>query len=233
MVFRTAGLRPVLSDEARETRAVLQNMTSNTPVLEVTDLKKHFPVKKGLLRRTVGQVYAVDGVSFTIREGETLGLVGESGCGKTTAGRAVLRLIEPTSGSVKVEGREITGLSKAEMRPYRREMQIVFQDPFSSLNPRMTAGDIVGEPLQVHGVTRRKERREQVAALFARVGLRPAQMSNYPHQFSGGQRQRIGIARALALGPKLIVADEPVSALDVSVQAEILNLLKELQSEFA
>jgi len=137
-------------------------MTANTPVLEVTDLKKHFPVKKGLLRRTVGQVYAVDGVSFTISEGETLGLVGESGCGKTTAGRAVLRLIEPTSGSVKVEGREITGLSKMEMRPYRREMQIVFQDPFSSLNPRMTAGDIVGEPLQVHGVTGRKDRREQV-----------------------------------------------------------------------
>jgi oligopeptide/dipeptide ABC transporter ATP-binding protein len=206
-------------------------MTSNTPVLEVTDLKKHFPVKKGLLRRTVGQVYAVDGVSFTIGEGETLGLVGESGCGKTTAGRAVLRLIEPTSGSVKVEGREITGLSKTDMRPYRREMQIVFQDPFSSLNPRMTAGDIVGEPLQVHGVTGRKERREQVSALFARVGLRPAQMSNYPHQFSGGQRQRIGIARALALGPKLIVGDEPVSALDVSIQAQVINLLQDLQRE--
>jgi oligopeptide/dipeptide ABC transporter ATP-binding protein len=206
-------------------------MADAMPVLEVTNLKKHFPVKKGLLRRTVGQVYAVDGVSFTIGEGETLGLVGESGCGKTTAGRAVLRLIEPTSGSVKVEGREITGLSKAEMRPYRREMQIVFQDPFSSLNPRMTAGDIVGEPLQVHGVTRRRERREQVAALFARVGLRPAQMSNYPHQFSGGQRQRIGIARALARGPKLIVGDEPVSALDVSIQAQVINLLQDLQRE--
>ena len=206
-------------------------MIANTPVLEVTDLKKHFPVKKGLLRRTVGHVYAVDGISFTIGEGETLGLVGESGCGKTTAGRAVLRLIEPTSGSVKVEGREITGLSKAEMRPYRREMQIVFQDPFSSLNPRMTAGDIVGEPLQVHGVTRRKERLEKVAALFARVGLRPAQMSNYPHQFSGGQRQRIGIARALALGPKLIVGDEPVSALDVSIQAQVINLMMDLQRD--
>ena len=206
-------------------------MTSNVPVLEVTDLKKHFPVKKGLLRRTVGQVYAVDGISFTINEGETLGLVGESGCGKTTAGRAVLRLIEPTSGSVKVEGNEIVGLSKAEMRPYRREMQIVFQDPFSSLNPRMTAGDIVGEPLQVHGVNRAKERQEKVAALFARVGLRPAQMANYPHQFSGGQRQRIGIARALALGPKLIVGDEPVSALDVSIQAQVINLLQDLQRE--
>jgi oligopeptide/dipeptide ABC transporter ATP-binding protein len=201
------------------------------PVVEVKDLKKHFPVRKGLLRRTVGQVYAVDGVSFTIGAGQTLGLVGESGCGKTTAGRTVLRLIEPTSGSVKVEGKEIVGLSKAEMRPYRRQMQIIFQDPFSSLNPRMTAGEIVGEPLLVHGVANTKERAEQVAALFERVGLRPAQMSNFPHQFSGGQRQRIGIARALALGPKLIVGDEPVSALDVSIQAQVINLLMDLQRE--
>ena len=201
------------------------------PVIEVKDLKKHFPVKKGLLRRTVGQVYAVDGVTFTVRAGETLGLVGESGCGKTTAGRAAMRLVEPTSGSIKVEGKEIIGLSKAELRPYRREMQIIFQDPFSSLNPRMTAGDIVGEPLLVHGVANAKERQEQVAALFARVGLRQAQMKNYPHQFSGGQRQRIGIARALALGPKLIVGDEPVSALDVSIQAQVINLLMELQAE--
>mgnify|MGYP003347355590 FL=1 len=206
-------------------------MTAPTPVLEVRDLKKHFPIKKGLLRRTVGHVYAVDGITFTINQGETLGLVGESGCGKTTAGRAVLRLIEPSSGSVKVEGREITGLTKAEMRPYRRQMQIVFQDPFSSLNPRMTAGDIVGEPLLVHGVANRRERAEQVAALFERVGLRAAQMANYPHQFSGGQRQRIGIARALALGPRLIVGDEPVSALDVSIQAQVINLLQDLQRE--
>jgi oligopeptide/dipeptide ABC transporter ATP-binding protein len=206
-------------------------MTDAAPVLEVKDLKKHFPVKKGLLRRTVGQVYAVDGITFSINQGETLGLVGESGCGKTTAGRAVLRLIEPTSGSVKVEGKEITGLNKVDMRPYRREMQIVFQDPFSSLNPRMTAGDIVGEPLQVHGVSGRKDRRERVAALFERVGLRAAQMANFPHQFSGGQRQRIGIARALALGPKLIVGDEPVSALDVSIQAQVINLLQDLQRE--
>ena len=206
-------------------------VSANPPVIEVKDLKKHFPVKKGLLRRTVGQVYAVDGVTFTVRAGETLGLVGESGCGKTTAGRAAMRLVEPTSGSIKVEGKEIMGLSTAELRPYRREMQIIFQDPFSSLNPRMTAGDIVGEPLLVHGVANAKQRQEQVSALFARVGLRPAQMKNYPHQFSGGQRQRIGIARALALGPKLIVGDEPVSALDVSIQAQVINLLMELQAE--
>ena len=205
--------------------------SANMPVLEVSNLKKHFPVKKGLLRRTVGHVYAVDGVSFSIKSGETLGLVGESGCGKTTAGRAVLRLTEPTSGSIQVDGKEIIGLSKSELRPYRRQMQIIFQDPFSSLNPRQTAGDIVGEPLLVHGVANTKERREQVSALFARVGLRPAQMSNYPHQFSGGQRQRIGIARALALGPKLIVGDEPVSALDVSIQAQVINLLMDLQRE--
>jgi oligopeptide/dipeptide ABC transporter ATP-binding protein len=204
---------------------------ANQPVLAVKDLKKHFPVRKGLLRRTVGQVYAVDGISFSIGVGETLGLVGESGCGKTTAGRAVLRLVEPTSGSIEVDGTEITGLSKAEMRPYRRQMQIIFQDPFSSLNPRMTAGDIVAEPLLVHGVANRREREEQVSALFARVGLRPAQKTNYPHQFSGGQRQRIGIARALALGPKLIVGDEPVSALDVSIQAQVINLLQDLQRE--
>jgi oligopeptide/dipeptide ABC transporter ATP-binding protein len=206
-------------------------VSANQPVLEIRNLKKHFPVKKGVLRRTVGQVYAVDGISFAIGVGETLGLVGESGCGKTTAGRAVLRLIEPTSGSIEVGGTDITHLSKSDLRPYRRQMQIIFQDPFSSLNPRMTAGDIVGEPLLVHGVANRKERAEQVAALFARVGLRPAQMANYPHQFSGGQRQRIGIARALALGPKLIVGDEPVSALDVSIQAQVINLLQDLQRE--
>ena len=219
------------NEEMRHWSGAPPAMTDSVPVLEVRDLKKHFPIRKGLLRRTVGQVYAVDGVSFTINQGETLGLVGESGCGKTTAGRAVLRLIEPSSGSVKVEGREITGLSKSEMRPYRRQMQIVFQDPFSSLNPRMTAGDIVGEPLLVHGVANRRECAEQVAALFERVGLRAAQMANYPHQFSGGQRQRIGIARALALGPRLIVGDEPVSALDVSIQAQVINLLQDLQRE--
>jgi oligopeptide/dipeptide ABC transporter ATP-binding protein len=200
-------------------------------VLEVQDLKTYFPVRKGLLRRTVGQVHAVDGVSFSIGAGETLGLVGESGCGKTTVGRSVLRLIEPTAGVIRLGGRDITRLGRAELRPFRREMQIIFQDPFSSLNPRMRAGDIVGEPLKVHGTVPARERRERVAALFARVGLSEAQMDNYPHQFSGGQRQRIGVARALALNPKLIVGDEPVSALDVSIQAQVINLLTDLQRE--
>ncbi|TXL82342.1 dipeptide ABC transporter ATP-binding protein [Vineibacter terrae] len=201
------------------------------PVLEVSGLKKHFPVRKGLLRRTVGHVFAVDGVSFSIGEGETLGLVGESGCGKTTVGRAVLRLVEPTDGSIRLDGADITGLRKAELRPHRRKMQIIFQDPFSSLNPRMSAGDIVAEPLGVHRVARGKALRDEVAALFERVGLRRAQMDAYPHQFSGGQRQRIGIARALALNPKLIIGDEPVSALDVSIQAQVINLLMDLQRE--
>src|SRR6185295_8461791 len=200
-------------------------------VLEVTNLKKHFPIKKGLLRRTSGYVYAVDGVTLAIRAGETLALVGESGCGKSTVGRTILRLIEPTDGTIKISGHDITRLSKHDMRPYRRQMQIVFQDPFSSLNPRMSAGAIVGEPLMVHGVASGKEQEEQVAALFARVGLRAAQMQAYPHQFSGGQRQRISIARALALNPHLIVADEPVSALDVSIQAQVVNLMMDLQRE--
>jgi len=202
-----------------------------TTVLEVSGLKKHFPIRKGLLQRAVGTVFAVDGVSFTIAEGETLGLVGESGCGKSTVGRTVLRLIDPTEGKIIVGGRDITGLGKKAMRPYRRQMQIIFQDPFSSLDPRMSAGDIVAEPLRVHRVARGSEVRNRVAALFDRVGLRKAQMDNYPHQFSGGQRQRIGIARALALQPKLIVGDEPVSALDVSIQAQVLNLMMDLQRE--
>ena len=201
-------------------------------VLEVKDLKKHFPIKKGLLRRTTGYVYAVDGVSLKIRAGETLALVGESGCGKSTVGRAILRLVEPTAGSIAVNGTDITHLGKAELRPYRRQMQIIFQDPFSSLDPRMTAGNIVGEPLRVHGVGNAKERRARVADIFRRVGLRAEHVDNYPHQFSGGQRQRIGIARALALEPSLIIGDEPVSALDVSIQAQILNLVMDLQDEF-
>jgi len=200
-------------------------------VLEVEDLKTYFPVRRGLLRRIVGHVHAVGGVSFAIGAGETLGLVGESGCGKTTVGRSVLRLIEPTAGVIRLAGRDITRLGRAELRPFRREMQIIFQDPFSSLNPRMRAGDIVGEPLKVHRAVPAAERRDRVAALFARVGLSKAQMDNYPHQFSGGQRQRIGVARALALNPKLIVGDEPVSALDVSIQAQVINLLTDLQRE--
>ena len=201
------------------------------PLIEVTDLKKYFPIRKGILGRTVGNVLAVDGVSFSIDEGETLGLVGESGCGKTTVGRAVLRLIEPTSGQIKVRGQDISHLSKTELRPLRRQMQIVFQDPFSSLNPRIRVGKIVGEPLKVHGVGDKHEREERVAHLFKRVGLRPEQINNYPHQFSGGQRQRVSIARALALDPGFIVADEPVSALDVSIQAQVINRLMDLQRE--
>ena len=207
------------------------NGSAGGPVLEVEGLKKHFPVRKGLLRRTVGYVYAVDDVSFTIGEGETLGLVGESGCGKTTIGRTILRLIEPTSGTLRLAGHDISKLGRSELRPFRQQMQIIFQDPFSSLNPRMRAGEIVAEPLKVHTDLGRAARRERVAQLFDRVGLRAAQMDNFPHQFSGGQRQRIGVARALALNPKLIIGDEPVSALDVSIQAQVINLLMDLQRD--
>jgi len=204
---------------------------SSVPVIEVAGLKKHFPVKKGLLRRTAGYVYAVDGVSFSIDQGETLGLVGESGCGKSTVARTVLRLVEPTAGTIKLNGEDITHLGKTAMRPHRRQMQIIFQDPFSSLNPRMSAGDIVGEPLQVHGLAHGKEKEGRVAALFDQVGLRRLQMRSFPHEFSGGQRQRICIARALALNPNLIIGDEPVSALDVSIQAQVINLMMDLQRE--
>jgi peptide/nickel transport system ATP-binding protein/oligopeptide transport system ATP-binding protein len=206
-------------------------MTEQRALLEVTDLVKHYPVRAGVLRRAVGTVHAVDGVSFSLGKGETLGLVGESGCGKSTVARSVLRLVEPSSGHIRIDGTDITHLSKSALRPIRRSMQIVFQDPFASLNPRMTAGDIVGEPLSVHGLATGREKQERVAKLFAQVGLRPDQMKNYPHQFSGGQRQRICIARALALQPRLIVCDEPVSALDVSIQAQVINLLIDLQRE--
>jgi oligopeptide/dipeptide ABC transporter ATP-binding protein len=202
-----------------------------SPLLDVENLKKHYPIRRGLLRRPTGFVHAVDGVSFTINEGETLGLVGESGCGKSTVGRCVIRLIEPTGGTVRLTGTDITHLPRKALRPWRRQMQIVFQDPFSSLNPRMTAGDIVGEPLKVHGLAQGKALQDRVVGLISRVGLRPAEMRNYPHEFSGGQRQRISIARALALEPRFIVADEPVSALDVSIQAQVINLLIDLQRE--
>ena len=206
-------------------------MSEARPLLEVTDLVKHYPVRGGVLRRRIGTVHAVDGVSFSVGAGETLGLVGESGCGKSTVARSVLRLVEPSSGAIRLNGEEITHLSKAELRPHRRSMQIVFQDPFASLNPRMTAGDIVGEPLSVHGLASGQKKQERVAELFRQVGLRPDQMKNFPHQFSGGQRQRICIARALSLGPSLIVCDEPVSALDVSIQAQVINLLIDLQRQ--
>jgi oligopeptide transport system ATP-binding protein len=202
-------------------------------LLEVAGLEKHFPVRGGVLfERTVGLVKAVDGVSFEIGEGETLGLVGESGSGKSTTGYCILQLLRPTAGSVRFLGKELTELGRAEIRRLRREMQIVFQDPYSSLDPRMTVGDIVAEPLHVHGVGTRRSRRDRVRHLLDVVGFNPGFTNRYPHEFSGGQRQRIGIARALALGPKLIVCDEPVSALDVSIQAQILNLLKDLQQEF-
>jgi oligopeptide/dipeptide ABC transporter ATP-binding protein len=204
-----------------------------TALIEVHGLKKHFPVQKGLFSRVTGHVLAVDGVSFHIDHGETLGLVGESGCGKSTVGRTLLKLLEPTGGTIKIDGKDITHLDRDGMLPYRRRMQMIYQDPYASLNPRMSAGDIVGEPLLIHGDgSNRAERREKVAALFHRVGLRPRLMDQYPHEFSGGQRQRIGIARALALGPELIVGDEPVSALDVSIQAQIINLMMDLQDEF-
>lgn len=201
-------------------------------LLEVKDLKKYFPITGGVFGRTVGQVKAVDGVSFTLRKGETLGLVGESGCGKSTTGRMLLRLIEPSDGMVKFEDRVLTELSNGEMRKIRREMQMVFQDPFASLNPRHTVEKIIEEPLKVHGLGNAKERKKKVKELLETVGLSSYYAKRYPHQFSGGQRQRVGIARALAVQPKLIVADEPVSALDVSIQSQVLNLMKDLQNEF-
>lgn len=207
-------------------------MTSaGQPLLEVADLTKYFPISKGLLSRTVGQVRAVDGLSFAVAEGEVLGLVGESGCGKTTTGRCVLRLIEPSGGSVKFDGREILRLRGREMRALRRQMQIIFQDPYSSLNPRLTVGSMLTEALKLHGLARGRAARERVAELLTLVGLSPAHATRYPHEFSGGQRQRLGIARALAVRPRLIVADEPVSALDVSIQAQIVNLLRDLQRQ--
>jgi oligopeptide transport system ATP-binding protein len=201
-------------------------------LLVVDHLKKYFPVRKGVFSRIAGWVKAVDNITFHVKKGETVGLVGESGCGKTTAGRTILRLIEPTEGRVLFQGRDLQSLSGAEMRDMRRNMQIIFQDPYSSLNPRMTVGAIVSEGLIVHDVGSRQERNEQVKDLLSRVGLSPQYINRYPHEFSGGQRQRIGIARALALNPQFIVCDEPVSALDVSIQSQIVNLLVELREKY-
>ncbi|MBH0171413.1 MAG: ABC transporter ATP-binding protein [Bacillota bacterium] len=207
-------------------------MSQTQPLVKVENLKMHFPIKGGILSKTVGEVKAVDGISFHIKKGETLGLVGESGCGKSTTGRMLLRLLEPTEGKIYFEGEDITKLSSSEMRKKRREMQMVFQDPFASLNPRHTVEKILEEPLIVHGVKDKAERKRRVKELLEVVGLSSWHAKRYPHQFSGGQRQRIGIARALAVNPKLIIADEPVSALDVSIQSQVLNLLQDLQKEF-
>ena len=203
-------------------------------LVEVKDLKMHFPLSVGwMFKKTIGYVKAVDGISFEIARGETLGLVGESGCGKTTTGRLLLQLEQPTSGHIFFEGKEITGIGEKDLRSLRRKMQMIFQDPFGSLNPRMTAGEIIGEPLQIHNmVNSKREYEKKVKELMVTVGLSPAMMERYPHEFSGGQRQRIGVARALSVRPDLIVCDEPVSALDVSIQAQIINLLEELQEKF-
>ena len=207
------------------------DLSIQKPLLQVVNLRKYFPIREGFFSRASEYVQAVDDVSFSIPPGKTLGLVGESGCGKSTIGRTVLKLMDPTSGKIVLKGRDITDLTKSQMRPLRTEMQLIFQDPFSSLNPRMTAGAIVKEPLSLHKLSSGNQSQERVLEVFERVGLRADQMGDFPHQFSGGQRQRIGIARALILDPTLVVGDEPVSALDVSIQAQIINLLMSLQDD--
>ncbi|EYE87827.1 peptide ABC transporter ATP-binding protein [Fervidicella metallireducens AeB] len=206
-------------------------MDKNKALIEIKNLKKYFPIKKGLLKKTVANVKAVDDVSFTINKGETLGLVGESGCGKTTTGRTIIKLYQPTSGQIIYGGKDIAKLSEKEMAPYRRKMQMIFQDPYASLDARMTVGDIIGEAIDIHKLMTGKERTERIQYLLDRVGLNSEHANRYPHEFSGGQRQRIGIARALAVQPEFIVCDEPISALDVSIQAQVINMLEDLQND--
>jgi peptide/nickel transport system ATP-binding protein/oligopeptide transport system ATP-binding protein len=222
---------PVVDPPLADPDATARRPLAGPPLIEVTDLVKHFPIRGGVLQRTVNVVQAVDGVNLTIRRGETLGLVGESGCGKTTVGRLLLRLIDPTSGTILFDGTDITRLAGSALRPYRRRMQIIFQDPYASLDPRAPIADSIGEGLRIHHLGTSAERREKVRRMMDLVGLQPYHARRYPHEFSGGQRQRIGIARALVLEPDLVVCDEPVSALDVSIQAQVLNLLKDLQQE--
>jgi oligopeptide transport system ATP-binding protein len=219
--------------DTQQAGAKTQTVNAGETLIEVNDLQMHFPITEGIIfQKRVGTVKAVDGISFTVKKGETLGLVGESGCGKSTTGRAILQLYRPTSGTVKYKGQELTALKGENLRKMRKQLQIIFQDPYASLNPRMTVGSIIGEPLEVHGLAQGKAKIERVRELLKVVGLNPNYVNRYPHEFSGGQRQRIGIARALAVQPDFIVCDEPISALDVSIQAQVINLLEDLQSQF-